>query len=154
MAEGMSQAQFTYTMTGIIATTLIAFDHLRWRNVATYYDAGAHASMNYWKIANFVQMYSGLGIMGLATLTQLLALMDVGVSANIMVWTFGVGLSGSVMNMISMSLLWLARDAAYVDLTSTDLTKKTNATIVYGNALSDMLNLAAFSLFAGIPLYT
>ena len=67
--DRMGQAQLTYTLTGLSATFIIAMEHFVYRSEANYYDAGKHASMNYWKIANFVGLWSGLPIMALATLT-------------------------------------------------------------------------------------
>ena len=109
-----TQGQFTYTITGLIATAVIVLNHFRWRSDSDFYDSGAHAgSFNYWQIGNWVSSYSGMSLLGLASLTQLLALVDFGVSLNIMVWTYGVGALGSFMNLISQSLLFVAYDLAY-----------------------------------------
>ena len=149
-----SQGSMTYTLTGLVATSMILFHHFRWRSETSFYDAGKHAGgLNYWKIANFNSMYSGTAIMGFATLSQLLALFDIGVSANIMVWHYGVGLSGTVMSLVSQSLLFIARDTAYSDLKNSDATIAANALTVYGEAYQDMIDHAAFNLCIAVPLF-
>ena len=149
-----SQGSLTYTMTGILATTMLVLEHFRWRSDAKFYDHGKHAGgLNYWKIANFNSMYAGTAIMGFATLTQLLALFDIGVSANIMVWHYGVGLAGTVMSLISQSLLFMAYDSAYSDLKSSDATTRTQAKTVFDGAYNDMLAHGAFNLCVSVPLF-
>jgi len=63
------EGQFAFTMTGLWSTALISLHHFRYRSASNYYDNGDFSGTNYWKIANFVSMYGGVSIMGLATLT-------------------------------------------------------------------------------------
>ena len=82
------------------------------RTASTYYDNGAILSTNYWKFAMMTFNYGGLGLIGIAFLTQLMSLFGVLVPINIMWWTTGLGLLGTTYQLTLAVLLFLAYDGA------------------------------------------
>ena len=92
-------------------------------------------------------------IWGMASLTQLLALFESGIEANIMFWIYGVGTAIPTLSVIQHALLFYAFDRAYSDLTNTDTTKASKATAVYEQTRTDIRDLLVFEATVGTVLY-
>ena len=63
-----------------------------------------------------VQVYGGyfwMGALGVASITQLLAIFGIANEINLMVWIYGLEMAGGFLSFISMIVMWYAYDSAY-----------------------------------------
>ena len=81
----------------------------------------ADIGANFWQYASMLKTYSTLAIFAVAFITQILAMVGVASSINTMVWSYGVFLGMTSINMIYLTLMGYAYDTAVMKY-RTDLT--------------------------------
>ena len=111
----------------------------RYRSSDTYYDAGDVLSTNYWKNANMYGGYFFLGMMGVATVTQFLAIFGIANGINLMVWMVGVEGIGGLVSIATAIMLFMAYDGAYTKAneSSASASDIANANAVMAGVWSD-----------------
>jgi len=122
-----------------MAIALIALQHFYFRTATDYYSAGDfRGGTNYWELANQISLYGGLGIWGVASLTQLFALIDVAIEFNVFIWVYGVRYLAPLLGATVFGLLFATYDLAYQDLKHSDTGRAAKAALVKTAVYDDM----------------
>ena len=145
--------QIAYTMTAVMATTHIALTAFRYRPFATYYAAGDSLSFNYWKLYNQIEQYAGLAIFGVASITQILTLFGIAGDVNLLVWMYGVHMTGMVVHMVTAVLRFLAYETAWTACAG-DSTTNPDQCATFDAVEHEMLELTAMATSMEFTLYT
>ena len=77
---------------------------------------------NYWKMTQVYGGYFWMALLGLASITQLLAIFGIANEINLMVWIYGLQMAGGLVELISMIAMWYAYDSAYAITVDTSKT--------------------------------
>ena len=153
MMMGGMEGQITYTATAVMATTHIALTAFRYRPFATYYTEGDSLSFNYWKLYNQIEQYAGLAIFGVASITQILSLFGVAADVNVLVWWYGVHMTGMVVHLITAVLRFLAYETAWTACAG-DSTTNPDQCATFDAVEHEMLELTAMATSMEFTLYT
>jgi len=157
MQEEMEMAQWTFFMVAFGQTAMLALDTFRYKSASTYYDAGSVLGTNWWKMSNQLSSYSGLVLWGLATITQLLSMLDweTGVIANLVVWTIGLGQIGMLLSTIAGFMNFYAYNSAFgiKEDSSRSTADVTNATAVFAATEQEMLEKTVNSVGVSFAIY-
>jgi len=109
-----ASGQLTYTVASLAVTVGIALQLFRYRAQSDFYsDGDIVLGTNYWRIANYIRGYGGLAIWSLAALTQLLSVASIANDVNMVVWQYGVGYSGTLLEFVAFMFDYAAYDVAY-----------------------------------------
>ena len=119
------------------------------RTASTYYDDGKILSTNYWSLAMMIFSYGGLGLFGVAFLTQSMALFGLFVPLNLFWWTSALGLLGFTYELTLAVFFFLAYDGARALLTSTDATKAATAAKLVVSVYDDIMTVTALQIWFG-----
>ena len=86
------EAQIDFLILALQTTGIAALNKFRYKSKSTYWDAArTGTNTNYNKLSDNIYQFGVLGVMGTATLTQLLSMIGIAVPINMMVWEIGVG---------------------------------------------------------------
>lgn len=111
--------QVAYLSVALLATTAHYFQAFRWRtntkSGVSYYENWTKLAMgtNYWEYANMINNYAGLGIWGIAFITQSLSFAGLLAEINVMTWTYLVGLIGTIIGVVYNVFYFLALWSLY-----------------------------------------
>jgi len=105
----------------MLASTAFFMQQFRWRSSTksgqSYYVAWetlkADLGTNYWELANMFNNYAGLAIFGVAFLTQAISFFGILNDINVMVWTYGVGMGGTILGVAYNLLIMLGLISLY-----------------------------------------
>ena len=111
----------------------------RYRSDDTYYSAGDVLSTNNWKNANVYGNYFFMGMMGIAAVTQLLAIFGIANGINLLVWMYGLNGLGGLVSIATSIMLFMAYDDAYTvaNDSSSSVSDSTNAESVMAGVWND-----------------
>lgn len=90
---------------------------------------------NYWEMVNVYGGYFWMGALGVASITQLLAIFGIANELNLMVWIYGLEMAGGLLGFISMIVMFYAYDSAYavtVDTSKTTAEQTNGQTVMDG----------------------
>jgi len=106
-------------------------------------------------IANMIGDYGSLAIGGIAFIFQLLSMLGIAVSINVMVWVWGVGVLGSIVSLVTVLFQFLAFDKFTIDWAqdTTNANKKPFAAIAGPIANLDMTEEIVCGAFASLWLW-
>ena len=112
--DELSRAQWTYLLTAIANSVHLGLDTFRYRASSdSYYINGEIlGGTNYWQLANQVHGYSGLVFWSLATVTQLMSMLEIVADLNLLVWLYG-GRIFLLTSTVTIILEFLAYDKSY-----------------------------------------
>ena len=105
---------FFVAVANLISMYLTMF---RYRSSSTYYSSGDVLSTNYWQMANEYGTYFWMGAMGIAAITQFLAIFGIANEINLLVWMVGLEGIGGMVSLATSIMLFMAYDEAYTEAT-------------------------------------
>ena len=146
--------QLSYLFASMVMTGFHVYQTFSVRTASTYYDDGKILSTNYWSLAMLIFSYGGLGLFGIAFLTQLMALFGLFVPLNLFWWTSGLGLLGFTYELTLAVFFFLAYDGARALLTSSNATTAATAVKLVAKVFEDILTVTALELWFGFMYIT
>ena len=102
------EGQITFSAVAVLMTMWPALELFKWRSNepdgTSYYKKGADTwpgKTNWWELANTIGFYGGLVLWGAAAVTQLATLGGALADINVMVWGYGLGMVGALVELVA-----------------------------------------------------
>ena len=132
-------AQIDFFFVAVANLASMYMTHYRYRSSSTYYSAGDVLSTNNWKNANVYGNYFFMGMMGIAAITQFLAIFGIANGINLLVWMYGLNGLGGLVSIATSIMLFMAYDDAYTvaNDSSSSASDITNAESVMAGVWND-----------------
>ena len=114
------EANLTFLFTALGVSLSSGLQLFRYRSNEDFYIGGEYLDFNGWKMANLLQDYSFLVLGGIAFITQLLSMFGIANEINLLVWMWGLGFVGMLVEAVAGFMMFYAYDSAYTLSTSDD----------------------------------
>lgn len=109
--EAQMQANLTFLFTALGVSVGSALQLFRYRSDEDFYLIGEQlTSGNTWKWANLLQDYSMLALGGIAFITQLLSMFGIANEINLLVWMWGLGFVGMLVEAVAGLMMFYGYD--------------------------------------------
>jgi len=143
------EANLTFLGTALGVTLSSALQLFRYRSDKddeSFYIGGDYLDYNGWKTANHLHDYSFLVLGGVAFITQLLSMFGIANEINLLVWMWGMGFVGMLVEAVAGFMLFYSYDEAYKLTLSDDAEDNSYGTGIMGALQMDALVWAVDSI--------
>jgi len=140
------EANLTFLFTALGVSLSSGLQLFRYRSDENFYIGGEYLDFNGWKMANLLQDYSFLVLGGVAFITQLLSMFGIANEINLLVWMWGMGFVGMLVEAVAGFMLFYSYDEAYKLTLSDDAEDNSYGTGIMGALQMDALVWAVDSI--------